>query len=154
MITIVNGDLLQSRENIIAHQVNCKGAMNSGVAKSLRDAYPRVYTSYRGYWDVFDDKKDLLGDVILVPVINQYGEFQHVANMFTQLDYGYDGALYTNYDAMREAFTYLNKVCRDNNQTISMPYNIGCDRGGGDFKIVYGLIEEYFEDTEITLYRL
>ena len=37
MIKIIDGDLLTSNTDIIAHQVNCKGAFNSGVAKAIRD---------------------------------------------------------------------------------------------------------------------
>ena len=33
MIKIIDGDLLTSNTDIIAHQVNCKGAFNSGVEK-------------------------------------------------------------------------------------------------------------------------
>lgn len=153
VILHIDGNILEARENIIAHSCNCKGAMRSGVAKTLRDAYPRIYTVYRGYWEHFKDNKDLLGDVILVPVINKHGERQIIANMYTQLDYGYDGKLYTSYDAMEEAFTYLNVVCRDNNQTLAMPYKIGCDRGGGDWATVYGIIDRIFIDTEVTLYK-
>ena len=33
MIKIIDGDLLASKTDIIAHQVNCKGAFNSYVYK-------------------------------------------------------------------------------------------------------------------------
>lgn len=36
MIKIIQGDLLEAKENIIAHQVNCKGVMGSGVAKQIK----------------------------------------------------------------------------------------------------------------------
>lgn len=37
MIKIIDGDLLASKTDIIAHQVNCKGAFNSGVARAIRE---------------------------------------------------------------------------------------------------------------------
>ena len=43
MIKIIDGDLLTSNTDIIAHQVNCKGAFNSGVAKAIRDYDAQVY---------------------------------------------------------------------------------------------------------------
>ena len=37
MIKIIDGDLLNSEADIICHQVNCQGKMNSGVAKQIRE---------------------------------------------------------------------------------------------------------------------
>ena len=41
-----NGNLLDSSADIIAHQTNCSGSMNSGVAKAIKEKYPRVYEQY------------------------------------------------------------------------------------------------------------
>ena len=40
MIKIIDGDLLKSGADIICHQVNCSNAMNSGVAKQIREKAP------------------------------------------------------------------------------------------------------------------
>ena len=40
MVTVVKGDLLDAKETIIAHQVNCQKRMNSGVAKAIRENIP------------------------------------------------------------------------------------------------------------------
>ena len=37
MVRIIEGDLMNAQCDIIAHQVNCQGAFNSGVAKAIRD---------------------------------------------------------------------------------------------------------------------
>ena len=37
MITIVNGDLFHARDGVICHQVNCKGVMGRGVAKTFKE---------------------------------------------------------------------------------------------------------------------
>ncbi|WP_411668007.1 hypothetical protein [Bacillus subtilis] len=39
MIKIIQGDLLEAKENIIAHQVNCKGVMGSGIALQIKKKY-------------------------------------------------------------------------------------------------------------------
>ena len=49
MIKIIDGDLLTSNTDIIAHQVNCKGAFNSGVAKAIRDYDVQVYKDYHSF---------------------------------------------------------------------------------------------------------
>lgn len=43
MVIYKNDDLLLSDCNVICHQVNCKGVMNAGIAKSIRKRYPEVY---------------------------------------------------------------------------------------------------------------
>ena len=40
------GNLLDAPQKVIAHQVNCQGKMGSGVAKVIRDKYPKVYETY------------------------------------------------------------------------------------------------------------
>lgn len=39
MITIKNGNILESTEDIICHQVNCQGYMGGGVARQLANSY-------------------------------------------------------------------------------------------------------------------
>ena len=71
--------------------------------------------------------------------------------MFGQLNYGYDGKLYTNYESLERAFKYISRYLR--NKSIAIPYKIGCCRGGGDWNIVYKMIEEIFKDCDVTLYE-
>lgn len=52
MIKIIDGDLLTSNTDIIAHQVNCKGAFNSGVAKAIRDYDVQVYKDYHSFCSI------------------------------------------------------------------------------------------------------
>lgn len=37
-----NGDILKSKADIICQQVNCKGAMGAGLAKQIKEKYPKV----------------------------------------------------------------------------------------------------------------
>ena len=50
MVSHMNGDLLVAQEelnlDIICHQVNCQGKMNSGIAKQIREKWPVVYKKY------------------------------------------------------------------------------------------------------------
>ena len=46
MIIFKEGNILNSKADYICHQVNCRGAMNSGVAKTIRQEYPEVFTEY------------------------------------------------------------------------------------------------------------
>lgn len=154
MIKIVTGDLLQAKENIIGHQVNCQGVMGSGVAKQIRDKYRNVYSEYRNSVENVAenyglDKNVLLGTVQGVVV----GEDKWVANMFGQLHYGYDGKQYTNTNALYICFKKLRKVAEENGYSVALPYGIGCYRGGADWKEVENLLLKAFDGYEVTLYK-
>ena len=43
MIEYVRGDLLNVRDGLILHGVNCQRKMNAGIAKQIREKYPEVY---------------------------------------------------------------------------------------------------------------
>ena len=69
MIEIVNGNLFDSKETLIVHQVNCVGRMGSGVAKQVSDTYPHVVKEYRKYLKHCNKKGiDPLGTIQCVPV--------------------------------------------------------------------------------------
>jgi len=147
MIRVVNGDLLEAGSPFICHQVNCRGVMGSGVAKAIRDKYPEVYTQYKRFCSQY--KGDLLGRVQYVPT--DTGKI--VVNLFAQENFGYAGKCYTDYDALRKCLEEL----RDNIATsteIAFPYLMGCYRGGGDWNIVYAMLEDIFAAHNVVLYRM
>lgn len=41
------GDLFESDADIIAHHVNCRGVMGSGVAKPVRFLFTETYHEYK-----------------------------------------------------------------------------------------------------------
>lgn len=47
MIKTVEGNILDAEEDIICHQVNCKGVMGAGLAKQIKSKYPNVYKDYK-----------------------------------------------------------------------------------------------------------
>ena len=87
MVKLLEGNLLESGADYIAHQVNCQGKMNSGVAKQIRNKWPEVYESYLYFCGLFSGKGAPLGMCDMVPVSTG----QVVVNMFAQDRYGYDG---------------------------------------------------------------
>lgn len=155
------GDLLSGNVDVIAHQVNCRGVMGSGVARQIREQFPSVYASYRNYCDTFREHPErILGFVLLVLDTRRDDRPVWVANLFSQNGYGYDGKRYTDYDAFRECMKQLRELVEHTEKTekkklrIGMPFLIGCDRGGGDWATVYKIIEEELRDIDVTLYSL
>ena len=135
MITYHDGDILTSNADIICHQVNCNGVMGAGLAKQIRERYPKVYELYRNRCR--DSIGSLLGQ-------NQYilvDDNKWIANLFCQDGYGRDKR-YTDYGALTKSFTSL--ICDMGECVIAIPYGIGCGLAGGDWNIVSGIIKDVF----------
>lgn len=145
MIKHIKCDIFESGADIICHQVNCQGVMGSGIAKQVREKYPYVYQSYKM---LCDSKKDnpgqLLGFCQGIKVYDKY-----IINIFAQERFGYDGKCYTNYDSLKKCLETIRS--KFNNKTIAIPYLMGCHRGGGDWNIVYKMIEEIFSDCDVLI---
>lgn len=153
---IVSGDIVNAKEQIIIHQVNCQNKMGSGVAKALYEKYPEVKTQYHSFCDDWEKqggaKETLLGQVCVVDT----RDGKTVINCYSQLDYGYDGKQYTDYDAIRECFSRIVSLLRINDLTdvnIAIPYMYGCGLGGGDWEKVSRIIEYFFGDHAV-IYKL
>lgn len=159
---IINGNIIDSKAQIIAHQVNCKFVMGAGVAKAIRNAWPAVYDKYRSLnkSDKYDIKLNnssrYIGkcQIVFLELMGQ--EFRYVANLFGQDDYGNDGKQYTDYTALECALYSLKRFAlyenmNTKNKTIAFPYGIGCGLAGGDWDIVSKMIEKVFADTDIDI---
>lgn len=142
------GDLLEAPVNYICHQVNCMRAMNSGIAKQIRNRWPIVYNKYI---DGFDT---VVGNPLGMIQIIKVDDHKAVVNMFSQLKYGYDHLRYTNYEAFYQCLTQI-KTCVPPGSTIGFPKRIGCDRGGANWTIIKTMIEEVLgKEYEVYIYEL
>jgi hypothetical protein len=76
-----------------------------------------------------------------------------VANLFGQYDCG-SGQRFTEYGSLSSAFAQLRRVLDINNfgGDIYIPFKLGCDRGGGDWNIVYDMIKTLLDNDERTIY--
>lgn len=153
---IIEKDITIVEFGIIVHQVNCHGVMGSGVAKALRDKWPEIYRSYREDYEEYiygGDKyngNNLLGSINVCKI----KENLYVVNLFGQQDYRQNHQLskrFTSYGAWEKALPKLRNYIDDNElpDNVYFPYNIGCDRGGGDWRIISAMIEEYFPNAII-----
>lgn len=147
-IRIVQGDITTAKEPYICHQVNCSGAMNSGVARAIRQTWPIVYTRYKAWCAVMED---YLGENQYVPI----NETQTVINMFAQERFGYDGKRYTDYEAFAECLEEMDKNL-PLDTSIAFPWKIASDRGGANWEIIKTMIIQILckNDREIVFYKL
>lgn len=150
-ITIIEGSLLDTDAQIICHQVNCQGKMNSGVAKAIRTAWPKVFEEYSKHCKSCSELNlSPLGNVQKVRVNNT----QFVFNLFSQNRYGYDSKQYTSYDAFWNCLQEIKTIAPTGTK-IALPYGIGCVRGGANWNVIYKMIEEVLgENYEVEIRRL
>ena len=164
-IHFIKGDMLEANLDYYCHQVNCQGRMASGIAKSIKTKWHKVYEDYIakcddvrdkvlemcGSWESHIDVSEvLLGDIQLV----QVDVDKTVINMFAQQYYGYDGKRYTSYDGfwsclgkIREQVPYGSK--------IGFPDHIGCGLGGANWEVIKTMIwEALSEDYDVYIYKL
>lgn len=76
-----------------------------------------------------------------------------VLNIFGQLDYGRDKyRKYTDYVALTKAFDEIRS--KYHNKSFAFPYGFGCGLANGDWNIVENMLNTYFGDMNVTIYRL
>ena len=151
MIEICEGDLFRAPIGIICHQVNCQGVMGCGIAKTFKEKYPYTFELYASFCREYDPI-ELLGKVMLLA--EQDGKYS--CCMFAQNDWRGHGCN-TNYVAFRECCKAIKqKIERRQlgNIIINMPYRIGAGLGGGDWEIIYSILEEEFDGYNVVLWKL
>lgn len=132
---IIKGNLLEIESGIICHQVNCKGVMGAGLARSLKAKYPVCFESYSRYCREGQFK---LGMVQFCRVSPQL----FVCNMAGQDGYGITKCQ-TDYNALEVCLGKLYAKSIELGLTPYLPYNMGCGLAGGDWSIVSKLIETH-----------
>lgn len=165
MVKLINGNLLDSKADLIIHQVNCRGVMGAGIAAQIAKKFPHVETEYLKYLrHCKKNKIDPLGTaqyvpseiwaVCLVDTMNneiitecRSMQFQYIVNLFGQRDIG--NGLQTDYAAIKKALIDIKEKAKSIGATIAVPYNIGCGLGGGDWNEVYAIICEIFNDDSV-----
>ena len=146
MITEVKGNLLDTDCKYIAHGVNCKNTMGSGVARALYEKWPEVKRRYHEY----PPHKVTLGRVQKAKV----AEDKFVLNCFTQENFGYDGIKYVSYDAIHRCFSVIKYLYGDDIDCLAIP-KIGCGLAGGDWDVVRPIIEGVVGDAfDVKVYYL
>lgn len=132
MITYLDKDITTVEEGIVAHGVNCMGAMGSGVAKAIREKWPDAYSEYMKNGRYFNGKDEsLLGSCQMVPVDAKSANCRlFVANCYTQKYYGHEpGRKYAEQRAINESLGHAYSLADVHDLDIYMP-KIGAGLGG------------------------
>lgn len=135
---IIKGDLIQlaiaGQFDVIVHGCNCFCTMGKGIALTIKQQFPTVYTT-----DLATIKGDKakLGTISFTDVkVN--GTSLIVVNGYTQYHWkGADGK--ADYAAIRQVFTVIKQ--QFSGLRIGYPA-IGAGLAGGDWQIISAIIEE------------
>lgn len=137
MIAFVEGDLLQSRADMLVNAVNCVGVMGAGIALKFRRRYPDMFRDYQRVcragqlrpgllhvWRSADGRR-----IVNLPTKRHWREASRLADV--------DAGLV----ALRACIEQFERTC------VALPA-LGCGRGGLDWNCVAPLIETRLADLD------
>ena len=119
---IIEQNIAEITNGIIAHGVNCQGVMGAGVAKAIYSKYPVVKHQFKYRGKV---GKEALG---LVDWVKIYHKQLYVANCYTQEFYGRNG-VYADINAIKDALSTVCERAQHRNYQVYIP-KIGCGLAG------------------------
>jgi O-acetyl-ADP-ribose deacetylase (regulator of RNase III) len=135
---VIKGDLIklakQHKFDVIVHGCNCFCVMGAGIAKQIKQEFPKAYEV---------DLKTNKGDKSKLgwyskAYIKQYNLI--IINAYTQYGYwGKEGKVNANYEAIKRVFNRIYKVYNDKKIGIPM---IGAGLAGGNWKKIGKIIND------------
>jgi len=136
----IYGNILDIERGVICHQVNCRRVANAGLARQIRERWPRWYESFRA-------ARVRLGGVrLFCPAPVRLPDLW-IADLYAQDGYGRDRR-YTNYAALGAALFHLRETARAD-LPVYIPHGMGCGLGGGDWSVVRAIIADAYPDAVI-----
>jgi O-acetyl-ADP-ribose deacetylase (regulator of RNase III) len=163
----VIGDLLQAKELVIGHQVNCLGVMGGGLALLIKEKYLKVFEEYELICNKNQKGRSLMGHCQFVEVpdasTEEYSLFSDpnqeekivriVANLFGQHEIGTD-CKRTEETYLRKALDVMKLTAMEKGYGVALPYQLGSGLAGGDWREILSIIKEVFHDYPVAIYRL
>ena len=149
-------------DTVLIHVVNCENEINTGIAAEIKNRIPAAYFAYKHVFVGLEGNIDALGGISYTSGKNGT---PHVINLYAQETFGYDGKRYLNYGALGDCLgkvrDMLVESLHEDEPTfpeyirrVVFPYNMGCDRAGGDWEIVHEMIEHYLFMHELHSFKL
>ena len=153
MIEYIHKNLTTVTHGIVAHGCNCKGKMGAGVAKDIKEKWPKAFDGY--LYMLTEMSKQPVGvkpgAVLFVRVEETPISQVIVANMLTQQNYGREPIRYADPVAIRKAMKLVMSRAKREDLPVYMS-RVGCNLGGLDWDTDVRPIIEELDTTERTIY--
>lgn len=131
------GDIFSTSQPAIIHGVNIRGVMGSGIAKTIRQLYPDVYTAYRDYCKAGELQAGgmfpFFGHNLDGKTVDRW-----ILNAASQDDPGPSATYEWLQESLRKSFVWLSKVGETG---VAIP-RIGAGIGGLEWAPVLSIIEK------------
>ena len=129
--------IMDIKEGIIVHQVNCQNAIGAGISGVICNKYPIVKEAYH-YAFTQMPKEKIFGTWQPVTV----NENLIVVNMFTQFNYGNPKKTGKVYTDINKLITCLDDIIKKNpDKKVYISEFIGCGFGGANWEELLSLLE-------------
>lgn len=138
--------------NILFHCCNMQNTFGAGIAKEIKERYPRAYDADTQWFQHTGNRKyyscAVFPDSVCKAIFNLYG----------QQFYGTYGNYYEQYGRQLN-YTYLTRALTEaaewihKEHVIGIPYGMGCGLAGGDWGKVYSIIGQALYEHQVKIYR-
>lgn len=152
MIPIIEGDITKTDKDFIVQQVNCRGFMGAGLAKTIMGRYSNVRKEYQKFRE--KELKTRKTDENLLGLVNYVDVYDGkiIANIFGQVDVRKDRndtTVYTDKEALLHGIKQVKQKAEELNLSIAIPTYIGCGLAGGNWEEIQEGIETIFKDASV-----
>lgn len=144
MVTIKKGNLLDAKEKVIAHQVNCFGGA-AGLAAAIFRKWPYARKDYTDLTTRLP-ARTLLG---MAQFTGQQKDGHIICNLYGQYE---AGAAY-NPKKLEQALEQLGNFARAMGYSVALPWKLSCGICGGDWDEVQQIIERTMDGVDCVIYR-
>lgn len=137
----VKRDLFTTNAGFIVHGCNAQGVMGSGVAKIVKQKYPKAFADYR---KVFETDGLELGRVYW----SEQPDGMMIGNAITQQNFGVHKRQ-VSYPAVMACFQQIEEELYG--EIVAIP-RIGAGLGGGEWEIIEEIIDFTVKNSMIAVY--
>lgn len=150
---IIDGSILDSQEQYIAHQCNCLTTNSAGVARLIFDKYP--------FSNVYKDRMSP-SEIGTIDIRGDGENDRFVINMFAQYYPGHSRYPESSKDGIAARKQYFQD-CLDliskikDIKSIAFPWKIGCRLAGGNWDDYYSMLEKFADNNshiDVVIYRI
>jgi O-acetyl-ADP-ribose deacetylase (regulator of RNase III) len=157
-IQIIDGCIFEAFDSgeidFLFHCCNMQNNFGAGIAKEIKERYPRAYDADTQWYQHKSSKFYSIGVVHFEYPLRLGAVF----NLYGQEYYGKYGEWYKvsgrqlSYEYLGEALLQAaEQIPRD--RIIGIPYGMGCGLAGGNWGNVLGLIELHLLQHQVKIYR-